>query len=177
MKLAQLGEKLELAVHGDAQHEVLALASIESAGQHDLSFVVSKRYLQALLVTRAGAVIVPESLLDAVPGNALVSSNPYASYAAATWLIMPPAETLPGIHHSACIHPQASIAATASIGPYCVIGRGSRVGDDVVMGAHCTLADNVDIGAGSYLFDRVSLYGDVSVGSKLSNPVGCRHWL
>ena len=165
MKLAQLGDELGLAVHGNEQHDVSALASIESAGPQDLSFVVSKRYLDALKASRAGAVIVSEALLSAAPGNALVSPNPHASFAAATWLIRPPAPSPAGVHHSACIHPEATVASTASIGPCCVIGKGCSVGDEVVMRAHCTLAERVSIGARSYLFDRVNLGDDVSIGS------------
>ena len=164
MNLEQLGKALNLVVHGDPQHIVQCLAPIDTASSADLSFVVSKRYKDALKKSQAGAVIMPEAMLADAPGNALLSDNPYASYAQASWLLYPPAERIDGIHPTAIVHADASVSESASIGPYVVIGAGSRIADNVIIDAHCFVGENVVIGNYTRLFARVNIYSRVSIG-------------
>jgi len=164
MKLAQLGEALGLAVAGDPACRIVRLAPIESAGEEDLSFVVGQRYGSALKNTQAGAVIVPQSMLADVPGNALVSENPYASYAAASWLLYPSKSPIPGVHSTAAVHADATVSAKATIGAYVVIGPGTTIADDVVIEAHSFVGSKVHIGAGTRLFPRVTIYNNVHIG-------------
>lgn len=164
MRLEQLGKALGIAVQGDLQHAILRLAPIESAGPDDLAFVVSQRYSAALKRSQAGAVIVPETMLADAPGNALVSTNPYASYAAASWLLYPQAQATPGIHETAVLHADAQVSSSAIIGPYVVIGPGTSIADNVVIDAHTSIGSNVHIDAGTRLFPRVTVYNDVFIG-------------
>jgi len=172
MRLKQLGEELGLAVHGDATHDISRLAPIESASSQELSFVVGKRYLHALRECRAGAVIVPQSLLADAPGNALVSDNPYASYAKASWLLQPSTEHAPGVHPTAVVHSSAHVSNTASVGAYCVIGSHSKVGDSAVVQAHCTIGNDVTVGAGTVLSPRVTVLDKVSFGANCNVQSG-----
>ncbi len=164
MILEQLGVELGLAVHGDRHHSVSALASIESAGPEELAFVVGRKYTSALKASRAGAVILPADMLCDAPGNALVSDDPYSSYAKASWLLYPPVALSPGVNATAQIHADAKVSPTASIGPYTVIGQDSVIQDDVVIGAHSFIGRGVTIGAASKLFARVTVHDHVSFG-------------
>ena len=164
MKLKQLADALGLVLHGDPAHEVAALSPIESAGEHDLAFVVSKRYTESLKCSKAGVVILPEAMLSDAPGNALISENAYSSYARASWLLYPAAEHVGSIHPTAVVHAEASVSESASIGPCVVIGAGSRIADGVVIDAHCTIGGNVDIGSNTRLFARVAIGNKVSIG-------------
>lgn len=167
MRLKQLGEALDLRVHGDPKQELQRFAPIEKAGPEELSFVVGKRYRDALKNCKAGAVIVPEDLLPDAPGNALISNDPYASYAQASWLLYPRDDALIGVHPTAVVHPSAVIADSASIGPYCVIGANTTVAARARVDAHCTLGDDVVLGEGCELCARVTLCNKVTMG------VGC----
>ena len=166
MKLADLAEALELELRGDPDHTVLQLASIASATVNDLSFVVSPRYRDQLLASKAGAVIVPSKMAELATGNVLISSNPYASYAKASWLLTP--EILPsaGVAESATVAATASISSSASIGEHCVIGANVSIGDGVVVGEHCVLGDGVQLGAGTRLFPRVTIYHECQLGQQ-----------
>ena len=164
MKLGQLGSKLGVVVHGNDQHTVLHLAPIDSAGPDDLAFVVGKHYTTALRESRAGAVILPQVMLADAPGNALVSDNPYACYAQASWLLSPPPVQQSGIHHSAQVHPDATVAESASIGAFVVISAGSSIAEHTVIDAHCTIGRNTHIGSGTRLFPLVNVYDNVVLG-------------
>lgn len=170
MNLARLADALGLPMQGDANHTLTKLAPIDHAGLEDLSFVVSKRYAQSLTATEAGAVIVPPELADLAgdklaSGNYLISADPYASYAHASWLLKPEKIIPPGIHPTADVHPEAHVSELASIGACAVIGQGSSIEDHARIDAHCVIGDAVRIGAHTHLFPRVSLYDRVSLGT------------
>ena len=164
MKLGELAQALNLELHGDATHRVSKLASIANAASTDLTFVVSARYADALKSSAAGAVIVPATMAELAPGNHLVSADPYASYAQASWLLTPESVPVKGISELAQIDSSASVHATASIGAYCVVGANAVVEADAVVGEHCVLGSGVKIGARSRLFPRVSVYHQCELG-------------
>lgn len=164
MKLGELAQALELDLHGDPTHEVYRLASIATASKDDLTFVVSTRYSDELKSSVAGAVIVPESMADIASGNYLVSANPYASYAKASWLLAPESTPAAGVHELANIHPSATVDPTATVGAYAVIGASVHIDTNAIIGEHCVLGAGVRIGARSRLFPRVSVYHDCELG-------------
>ena len=164
MKLAELANVLKLELHGDPAHDVRKVAAIADATSTDLSFVVSGRYRNALLTSTAGAVIVPAALEADAPSHYLISANPYASYAQASWLLTAEHQPNTGVSETASIHPSASIAANATIGEYCVIGANAEVGDSAVIGEHCILGANACVGARTRLFPRVTVYHDCIIG-------------
>ena len=164
MKLGELAQALDLELHGDASHQIDRLSSVANAGASELTFVVSARYSHELKSSRAGAVIVPASMAALATGNYLISANPYASYAQASWLLSPESKPTAGISQLADLDPSASISSSASIGAYTVIGPNVVVEQDACIGEHCVLGSGVRIGARSRLFARVSVYHDCEFG-------------
>jgi len=164
VKLGSLAAALNLPFQGDPDHELHKLASIASATESDLSFVVGQRYKQQLINSNAGAVIVPESMSALAPGNVLVSKNPYSSYARASWLLTPERRPAAGISASAEVHESAKISPGAFVGAFSVVGANTVVGDDAVIGEHCVLGSGVNIGRGSRLFARVTVHDECVIG-------------
>jgi len=164
VNLADIASALELELHGDATHNVSRLAPIANASADELTFVVSARYKEQLLASKAGAVIIPAALADHVSGNYLISNNPYASYAKASWLLTPEPNFAAGIAATACIDSTANISTSASIGEHCVVGANVTIADGAVVGAHSFLGANARIGAHTRLFPRVTVYHDCRLG-------------
>jgi len=165
MNLQDLAAALEVKLQGDPEHSISALAPIDRANSDELSFVVSPRYAAALKTSKAGAVIVPESMSSQAPGNCLISDNPYASYAQASWLLTPEAPKPAQVHTSACVDPSAQVAASVHVGPGVVIGAGCTIGEDVIIGANCCIGSHVHLGRGCRLFPNVTLYDKVQMGA------------
>jgi len=166
VNLADLANALKLELHGDAAHEVTRMAPIASASTDELTFVVSARYTDQLVDSRAGAVIVPAALAGHVSGNYLISDNPYASYAQASWLLSPENKPPAGVATTACIDPTAKVSSGASIGEHCVIGARACVADGVIVGAQCVIGANVSVGAHTRLFPRVNVYENCHIGEQ-----------
>jgi len=148
VKLGELAAALELPLHGDASYEVYSLAPISRATWSELSFVVSPRFQSELESSRAGAIIVPPTLADNIERNVLVSDNPYASYAKASWLLHPDSEFSPGIHPTATVDPSAlvsdsaTIGAQSYIGPMIVVFKAGLLLVQRVLGLHLITAGN-----------------------------------
>lgn len=165
-KLGQLAEKLGLELAGDAQREVVRIATLGSAGPDDITFFSDSRYRKQLMATRAGAVIVPPSEREHCPVDALISDNPYLSYAELSALFAPQPEEAQLIHETAVIHDHASIGRGVRIGANAVIGSGSVVGDDVTIGAGSVIGEHCIIGNHSRLHANVTIYHDCQIGQR-----------
>lgn len=102
-----------------------------------------------LLNSKAGIIIMPLTALVEVEGVPLnktlvFAHNPmllFSRIARELFVERP----IPGIHPSAVIHPNASIAKDVYIGPLCCIGA-CKIGEGTVIQSHVSIEDNVSIG-------------------------------
>ncbi len=155
------------------------VAPLQSAGPEEISFLDNRRYLPALVATRAGAVIVHPDQAAKVPATALalVTKEPYLGWARVAALFHPPAPLRAGIHPHALVEPGAEIDPTAEIGPFAVVGEGARIGArcrigaGAVIGAGVTMGPDCRVGAHAsvshaMLGARVYLYPGVRIGQE-----------
>jgi UDP-3-O-[3-hydroxymyristoyl] glucosamine N-acyltransferase len=177
MKLKEIANSLGCELKGNPELEISGLASIESAGPGDLTFLSNPRYHKHLATTLASAVIL-ENDAD-LPGtiSALLSPTPYLSFAQALALFHSPAQHPRGIHPTAVIASGARIGQNVAIGPFSIIGDRVAIGNDVTILSHCTLYPEAEIGDQSFIHShcvvrekcrlgrRVVLQNHVVVGS------------
>lgn len=168
--LAELIEGLDVTIKGDPNCLVRGVCPIENAKPDRITFLntfLTKRYRQYLPETKAAAVILTKNDADACPVNAIISSNPYLTYAQIAGRFRDQTMCTPGIHPTAIIHESAQVDTSASIGPYVVIGRNSKIGAQVVLGPHCVVEDNASIGEGSVLDAYVLVCQRVTIGKRV----------
>ena len=164
--LAELAEYLDAELNGEANCQVSGLASLTDAGESDISFLSDPKYSTALQTTRAGAVIVTADQADNVPGNALVSANPYLGFAKLSRLFDNRPVVPQGIHPSAHVADEAIVADSACVGPNVVIQAGAVIGERVEIGAGCFVGAGTQIGDGSILAANVTIYHGVVIGAR-----------
>ena len=143
------------------------MATLASATAGQLSFLANVHYQADLLTTSASAVIVTSAMAKLCPGNALISKNPYLSYAQASALFSPPLTSYPGIHRSAIVSSSASISTSASVAANAVIGDGVRIGDNSHIGPGSVIGDGVQIAQDCLLKGNVSIYHGVTIGARV----------
>jgi UDP-3-O-[3-hydroxymyristoyl] glucosamine N-acyltransferase len=154
--LQELAQQIAATVEGDAAVRVQGMATIESAGPHDLTFVANRRYLKHLQTTRAGAVILgPGIACDRLP--VLRCGDPYLGFARAMRLFHPWTHAAAGISPAAVVHPDATIGAEPNFMAGCHVAMGARIGDRV------TLSPGVYVGQGSVIGDDCYLYPNVVI--------------
>ncbi|WP_417223628.1 UDP-3-O-(3-hydroxymyristoyl)glucosamine N-acyltransferase [Amphritea sp.] len=147
-----------------SNHLIDGIGTLESATEHQLSFLHSGRYQQHLSVSQAGAVLVRPEHRDDVSSIALVVADPYIAYAHATALFCEQqAESV--ISPLAVISDSAVIGERVAIGPHTmvdarsVIGAGVKVGANSVIGPDCVIGENTRIAA------NVTLYNKTVIGA------------
>ena len=165
-RLAQLAEILDVELRGDGDLTISTIATLASAQIGALSFLANSRYKKHLPGTQASAVILSPEDADAAPCAALISNNPYYSYAKAAELIYPLAPGKAGVHPTAVIEKGASIHTDAWIGPHCYIEAGAIVAAGVTIGPGCYIGANSCIGEDSQLVSNVSILAASQIGNR-----------
>lgn len=173
MRVRELAEWLAATFEGDGEKELTGVASLESAGGTDLSFVASRKAAQQAQLSAAGCLIVPPDFPNAGGRTVIRTPEPRTAFARAVSRFHPPAPLEPGIHPSAVVHPTAELAAEVEVGPYAVIGEGSRIGARCRIGAGCRIGKRVSVGEDSVLSAGVTLYDDVEIGRRVILHSGC----
>jgi len=165
--LQELATEVGGTLHGQVDHMVSRVATIQNATPDSITFLANRSYSKFLNNTKAAAVILQENDLDSCPVSAIVSNNPYLAYARIASKLNPPDKTTAGIHHSAVVDDSASIHESASIAACCVIGKNVAIGEDVCIGPGCVIEDNVVIKANSRLVANITICHGVSVGKNV----------
>lgn len=163
MKLRELAERLQSSFTGDGEVEITGVASIETAGPGQLTFLTNPRYRRRLRETRAAAIIVAKDYED-LPLPTVRSANPYLTFARALEFFYQPPPFPAGIHPTSVVSPRARVGRDATIGPYCFIDddvhigdrarlhsfvsiyRGARIGDDFVAHSHAVVREHCQLG-------------------------------
>ncbi len=172
IKLAELAKQLEVELKGDPALEISGVATLTAAKAGEASFFHNSKYRAELEKTAASAVIVPPEAVAFCPCAALVSTNPYLTYAKlASYFAYQPAYQ-PGVHPSAVVDTSCQFDESVVIGAQVVIEAGVVLGRDVVIGPGSFIGEGVVIGDGSRLDAKVSLYHHVELGKRVQLASG-----
>mgnify|MGYP000070512762 CR=1 FL=1 len=164
LKLGDLAAQLGAELKGDPDCALDSVGVLHDARPGQLSFLANPKYRKFLADTRASAVIVGPDDLAHCPGNALVSSNPYLTYARAAALLHPAFRPPVGISDGAWVDPSAQVDASAHVAPGCVVEADAVIEADVIVGPNCVVGRNSRIGAGTRLVASVTLCADSQIG-------------
>ena len=166
ISLGELARQFDCELLGDPAIEVDCVATIGNATANSVTFLANPAYKKSLPDTRAGAVILAPSEAAECPVAALVSNNPYATYARVAALLYPEPTVDAAVHPTAVIAKSAIVADSSFIGPFAVIGENCSVGAGAYVGPGCVLGDDCHIGSGTRLVSNVSLVRRVSIGER-----------
>src|SRR5512137_755023 len=141
VRLGILAERIGCRLEGDGGIEIVGVHALDEAGPADLTFVTDAKRVAQLAVSRAGAVILPESA-PAADRPALRTPNPYLALARALAAFHPTDRVAPGVHASAVVAADARVDAGVSIGPLCVISSGAEIEAGTVLDAQVFVGAN-----------------------------------
>lgn len=167
LTLGELAVQFGCELHGDPQLRVSRVATLAAAGEGALGFLANPQYRRQLSGTGATAVVLDAASAADCPVAALVSANPYATYARMAAVLHPPAPLQPGVHAGASVDPAASIDPTAQIDAMVVIGAGARIGARCHIGAGSVIGAGAQLGADCRLHPHVVLADAVRLGERV----------
>lgn len=153
-------------VVGDGSVVIAGVASLESAGPTDITFIDSEHHADKGVQSSAGCLIVPETVASDVKPLIQVR-HPKLAFAKAIELFHPRKRPAPGVHPSAVIADGVTLGEEVSIGPHVVIESGVRVGRRSIIGAGVYIGENCVIGEDCTLYPNVTLYAHVSLGARV----------
>lgn len=163
LSLGSIVEALGGELHGSPDLLIEGIATLETAGSSDLSFLSNIKYRNQLSASQAACVIVDPQLreLALLRGACIISDQPYLYFARLSQLwkrrLAPSMQALR--HPSAVIDPEALVDPSARIGALCVVERGARIGADTVLKSRVTVSEDCVIG------ERCLLHPGVVIGA------------
>jgi UDP-3-O-[3-hydroxymyristoyl] glucosamine N-acyltransferase len=159
------------------------IAPLDTAVATDISFLDKPRFLEALVLTHAGACFIsPRFEAQAPQGLAiLVTPEPYRAFVAVTRALFPEAlrpSSLFGVKgrsKDAHVHPTARLEANVTVDPLAVIGADAEIGAGTVIAVGAVIGPGVcigrdcAIGAGAtiqhaLIGDRVIIHAGTRIG-------------
>ncbi len=156
MKLKDLAALLDGEVEGDGTVEIAAVASLQDAGEGDLTFVSDERRADELAGSGASAAIVTRDFsADRPEGKSLLRVDDVSTAVFILMKHLAPDEDLPagGVHPTALVADDAELADDVSVGPGAVISSAAKIGPCCVLCANVFVGAGAEIGAGSVLFE------------------------
>jgi UDP-3-O-[3-hydroxymyristoyl] glucosamine N-acyltransferase len=170
--LAELTQGLDVKIIGDPDCVISGVTTIQRSEKGRIAFLMNPLYKKHLAETKASAVILTESDAEDCPVNAVISRDPYFTYAKIAAYFEYKRIVNEGVHPTAVLGKACEIHPTASIGAYCVLGDFVKIGANVVLGAHCTIGEYTEIGDNTRLDASVILYHHVKLGNSVSIGAG-----
>jgi UDP-3-O-[3-hydroxymyristoyl] glucosamine N-acyltransferase len=163
-------------LHGDGSAIVSAVAPLDRAQRHHLTFLANARYGALFAESEAGvALVAPE--LEAAPGKVLARIVVPAPHDAmlsllATLYPAPPQES--GIHPTAVIGRGARLGEDVWLGPHAVVGGGAVIGNGSRIEAHAVIGAGVTVGADCHVYPGTTLYPGTAIGDRVRLHAGVR---
>jgi UDP-3-O-[3-hydroxymyristoyl] glucosamine N-acyltransferase len=175
----RLGEVADLVggrCVGDPEHEVTGIAPVDESEPGHIAYLAAERYVQYAAECSAGAFLVSEELLHAVPSgvHAVVVADPYPALQRLLVHLHPDEREPAKIHPTAVIEEGVVLGTGVTIGPYAVLERGVTVGNGTRIGAHAVLGAGTTVGSNSNLHPHVVTYHDTVIGDDVQIQSGAR---
>lgn len=164
--LGELAVRFGCTLKGDPDARVSRVANLENADPDALTFLANPRYRRFLADTKAGAIVLEAKFADECRAPALLTRNPYATYARIAAVLHPTPVAPPGRHSTAVVDPSAQIDESASIGAHAVIGSGAAIGPRAAIGPGCVVLSGAQIGPDTRLVANVTICSEVKIGAR-----------
>jgi len=164
--LEHLAAQVSGQVQGDSRCAIEGIASLDTAGPGDISFLSNSKYRHLLPSTRASAVILAPADAPQCPVSSIVTDDPYLAYARIAGILRPADGIEPGIDPAASVSPEAVVDAGASVGAMAVVEAGASIAAGVRIGPGCIIGAGASIGENSCLDANVTVLGRAVIGRR-----------
>ena len=174
----KIGAKLRLgtAFASPAAQTLTACATLEEAGEPDISCLSNPRYAPSLATTKAGAVVVSPKDEPNVPADktALIADDPYFAFRNALIALHGFRNHGPtGVSPQAIVDPSAKIGEGVTIMPFAFVAADAVIGARTVLYPHSYVGPRAKIGVDCQLFPSVVVYDDCVVGDRVTLHACC----
>ena len=161
----RLAELVGAVCEGPTDRIIQGVAPLDRATSSDVSFCRGGRWLKALSVTQAGAVLLDDG--DAPQGVVVLRhKDPRYAYAITAETLVPLLWPAPGVHPMACVH-ESAVVEGATVGPFAVVEAGAVVAPGAWIMAHAYIGTNVSVGARSRVMPHAVVMAECTIGERV----------
>jgi UDP-3-O-[3-hydroxymyristoyl] glucosamine N-acyltransferase len=167
----QIATLIKGKIEGKPEAKVNNVAKIEEATEGCLCFIANPKYEEYLYTTKAGIIIINDSLevKGQVKPTLIRVKDAYSGFA----FLLEKFDDFFSRSGKIGIEQPSYVAKTASIGKRVYIGAFTYIGDNVIIGDNvkiypgCYIGDNVVINEDSRIYAGVKIYDGCSLGSRI----------
>ncbi|KAA5536777.1 UDP-3-O-(3-hydroxymyristoyl)glucosamine N-acyltransferase [Taibaiella lutea] len=169
---AQIAALINAKVEGNPDAAISDIARIEEGRKEALSFVANPKYEHYLYETKAGIIIINETLVLERPIDATLLRVPdaYAAFAALLEKyneVMAMGNVKKGIEQPSFIDATAQLGNDVYVGAFAYLGRNVKIGNNVKIFPHAYVGDNVVIDDDSQINAGVKIYHQCKLGKRV----------
>jgi UDP-3-O-[3-hydroxymyristoyl] glucosamine N-acyltransferase len=176
LNLRELCDRFGGTIAGDSDVLITGVASLETAGNGDISFAEKPRYHGQVITSPAAAIVVAQDFPDTPGKNLLRVAKPRHTFVRILRLFYTEPHYPDGIHASAVVAASANLGEAVAVCEHAVIrdgvhiGRGSviesgvHIGRGAVIGEDCWIGPNASLLHGVRLGDRVKIHAGSVIG-------------
>ena len=160
-------------VDGQGELAVSSVATLDDAGEGQVSFLSNPKYESQLATTRATAVFVKPDVQAPRPMNLLRTPEPYAAVTAAI-IRLHGYRRHPqwGVSERAFVADTATLGANPNIAPGAYVDEDARIGDNVVLYPGAFVGRGCRLGNDVVLFPNVVVYDHCVLGDRVTLHAG-----
>lgn len=166
-----LKEILEITggeILGDSDIVITNVAGILEAQKGDITFVANPKYEQYIGLTNASAIIILENQKDKIKIPAIISKNPYLSYAKIIMYIAKETEKHPsGISEKCSILKSSKLGKNIVICDFTTVDENAGIDDGTIIYPNCYIGRNSKIGKNCLIYPNVTVRENVIIGNNV----------
>lgn len=163
--LAEIARLIDGNIVGKTEMIITGVTSIDSATPSDITFAVEP-HLEAAECSGAGAVIIPDTIMD-YGKPAIRVQNPRAAFAKLLGIFMPPLRIRREIHPTAVLGEDVMIGKDVAILPHAVVDDHAVIGDGVTLYPHTYVGQYAEIGEGSTIYPNATVREYCKLGKRV----------
>jgi len=162
-----IAETIGGSVIGEGDRIITGCRSVSQAGPHDIVYVDGEKYLKDLQASKAGAVILPQSL-DPPPGmSGIRVAQPALGMMRALEILHPRKRAFTEVSPQAFLGKKVEIGEGVGVGPGAYIGDRVRIGRGTEIHPGATIGRDTTIGEDCIIHSGVHIYHEITIGSRV----------
>ena len=161
--LKELAELVGGEVIGNPFMSIKGIASLEEAGEGDITFFADRKYSHFLEKTKASAVIV-DYQTPPIDKPLIRTKDPQVAFSKIIELWVKNKPSFMGVHPTALIGEKVVLGKEVSIGAYVVIEKRVIIGDRTIIKPHTFIGEKSKIGKNCLIHPQVTINEKVEIG-------------
>ena len=159
LTLQEVANLIDGLIEGDNTKEIYGLNSLENADFNQISYAVSLKYKDALIDSKAGAIILNDGLKELCNTNAIVVKDAYLAYSILSHKFKQSQIVNNLSFGNAVNFPNTQIASSS------LIGKDVEIGPKTIIHHNCVIEDNTSIGEGCLIESNVTIQQGSVIGN------------